>query len=157
MDISRFIFGCIEVESTNHIFYSCKFSNYVWFRIFQWLRISSNIHIEVANLFINFASTFDINASLDKLISCIWYVTSWKIWKARNNNIFINLYLHPDSLMGEVKSLSWRWLKYKPKGLNHPLGLWMTNMRACLILWNLRSNYGICLLLLKYNPNSHLR
>jgi len=105
--------GCGLVETSSHLFLHCNLFCSVWNYIFQWLGVSAVVPVAVVDHFIQFSYIAGAAKSRRLILQGIWFATTWKIWKERNNKIFN---AHKSSIMqvvDKIKSVIFRWLKVK--------------------------------------------
>jgi len=95
-------------ESSTHLFLHCQVASMVWEWLMRWLNGS---FITPPNLFNHWECWSDlaVNKRVRKGYYLIWHASVWLLWKARNDKIFNNVVCDADSIVEEVKVLSWRW------------------------------------------------
>lgn len=101
-------------ETTDHLFASCHLATMIWQHISSWCRIPS---IQ-ATSFVELASLHEDVPGNDvkrKAIQAIIMVTCWSIWKARNDFIFSNIPIKVSNIIGEIKILSFLWVRSRSK------------------------------------------
>jgi len=88
LDSRLCIVDCNSIETTNHLFLHCSTFGSVWQCLLRWLGFSTALPLGVIDHFTQFS--WDDGTVKDRrtILQVIWYATTWKIWKERNNRLF---------------------------------------------------------------------
>ncbi|KAF1874246.1 hypothetical protein Lal_00030279, partial [Lupinus albus] len=78
-----------QLESSQHLFFSCSFSYRVWQLIYKWLDFYVALPYGTINHFM-FHLCLIKDWKHRHAWSSIWLATIWAIWRARNDSIFNN-------------------------------------------------------------------
>ncbi|XP_019433997.1 PREDICTED: uncharacterized protein LOC109340726 [Lupinus angustifolius] len=87
-DPVRCIFCGVEVESVDHLFYSCSWSYGVWQKVYEWFGFCSVFPIGVKCHFNSHWNFLRLDKRHHHLWMSFWFVCIWCIWVARNKFIF---------------------------------------------------------------------
>ncbi|XP_024630693.1 uncharacterized protein [Medicago truncatula] len=110
-DDTSCIGGCGSSETADHLLFRCDHFGMVWHRIYQWLGISF-IAPAVARAHLHqFGHLAGLPRSTHSFLPVIWMASVWVIWKERNNMIFNRKNVDLNHLAGNVKLMSFSWLK----------------------------------------------
>jgi hypothetical protein len=96
------------METSNHLFVDCQFANKVWSLTLHGLNVVVPSNISVVDLFTNWKDRYPL-LSMKTLWARIWisipkYVC-WKLWLARNEQIFNNIAWTPSMVAVKEKGL----------------------------------------------------
>jgi ribonuclease HI len=96
------------METSDHLFVDCQFANKVWFLTLQGLNVVVPSNISVVDLFTNWKDRYP-SLLMKTLWARIWisipkYVC-WKLWLARNEQIFNNIAWTPSMVAVKAKGL----------------------------------------------------
>jgi hypothetical protein len=96
------------METSDHLFVGCHFVNKVWQLTLQGLKVAAPTSISVVDLFTGWKDSHS-SLSLKTLWARIWisipkYVC-WKLWLARNEQIFNNTEWTPKMVAAKAKGL----------------------------------------------------
>lgn len=103
-----------EVESSEHLFFSCRVSQLAWVEIGEWCKLGPIFAADLKDLL---GSTDFIrgNARWRKMVYAIFLVMFWVIWRNRNDRIFNNGAVTSRKMVEEVKMLSFLWLNHRSR------------------------------------------
>ena len=100
---------CNAPETTDHLFVDCPFAQEVWKISLQGLNITTLNHISVVNLFSSWKARYPQETQSSPNWKRIWQTIPkyicWKLWLARNDQIFNNTLPFPPSVVAKAKSL----------------------------------------------------
>lgn len=77
IDGDRCLFGCEEGEYISHLFYNCSCVNIIWFELFKWLEVPSNLSRDVALNFESVAGLLGRGGATGFYLACIWTIMAW--------------------------------------------------------------------------------
>lgn len=98
-----------ELESKNHIFSCCQFSNNIWRDISIWL--GDKVLLTIQELSSFFSHYKQVKDKKDRnLIYVIWLAMSWNIGLMCNTIIFKGIALNFDKYLSAIKFLSLKWI-----------------------------------------------
>ncbi|KAE9602128.1 putative reverse transcriptase zinc-binding domain-containing protein [Lupinus albus] len=99
-----------DLESTFHLFLSCKVTYSVWQSIYNWLNISVTLP---QNHFHHYLNHFVlVNAKKGwKAWSIIWFATVWVIRRHQNDIIFNKISLSIHHILDTARVNAWLWIK----------------------------------------------
>lgn len=121
-----------EIETAAHLFLGCPHTSEVWFEIYRWLSITSAMHNQVREHFLQFSGYFHWKRG-ESLAACTWICCVWVIWKWRNKIIFENVSWNKDRVVEEIRGRVWSWISAKEFSLcNLSYRMWMLEPRICL-------------------------
>lgn len=103
------VFCSEHVESSSHLFFSCRKSADIWKKIHEWLGII--IHEDIVGIehFLQHGQQLKGKA-YRKTRFLIWLATVWNIWLLRNAIIFKGAVADSKNLTAKIQALSWSWL-----------------------------------------------
>ncbi|XP_071688357.1 uncharacterized protein [Rutidosis leptorrhynchoides] len=105
-----------DLESVEHILFSCSFAKDIWGKVLNWWGYSS------ANFIFGdiFEGTFGSFASDDK--KTIWQDLCWcvcySLWKSQNSKVFNNKVVTAPVLFSEIQVASFEWISRRIKKHN---------------------------------------
>jgi len=105
--------GCDSTQTTTHLFLHCTFATNVWFKVWNWLGISSVLSGDLRHHFIQFTKMAAMPHFSHYFFHIIWFATVWMIWKNRNNRVIQNPGSNPLTPIEKIQQLSFLWLKSK--------------------------------------------
>jgi hypothetical protein len=96
------------METSDHLFVGCHFANKVWQLVLHGLKVAAPTNISVVDLFTTWKDSYP-SLSLKTIWARIWisipkYVC-WKLWLARNEQIFNNTEWTPNMVAAKEKGL----------------------------------------------------
>ncbi|XP_076944940.1 uncharacterized protein LOC143615794 [Bidens hawaiensis] len=111
------------METVDHVFISCDFSQAVWCLISQWCKVPSIYAFSVRDLVeLHRYASFPTDKA--KAFHAVCLVTIWCIWKKRNDVVKKGGQVHPRSLIEEVKPLGFLWIRNRSKRRGLPWEDW---------------------------------
>lgn len=94
------------METMDHLFVDCSFANKVWALILQGLKAEIPTKISIVDLFLSWKYCYPLS-SLNSLWPRIWIIVPkfvcWKLWLARNEQIFNNVAWTPNTVATKAK------------------------------------------------------
>ncbi|XP_021980118.1 uncharacterized protein LOC110876247 [Helianthus annuus] len=100
----------IEEESVDHVFTGCGLAIGTWQGIASWVKIPPIFLFSVKDI-VEVVKGTGWSSRKKELLYGIFIVTCWRIWKARNERIFVQKTRSAVELVADVKSLSYLWLR----------------------------------------------
>ncbi|XP_071708323.1 uncharacterized protein [Rutidosis leptorrhynchoides] len=97
-----------DLESVEHILFSCKFAKDIWDKVLNWwgYSLANFIYSDI------FDGTFGALASDNKRL--IWQALCWcvtySLWKSRNSKVFKNKTDSAAVLFSEIQVISFEWI-----------------------------------------------
>ncbi|KAK9064831.1 hypothetical protein SSX86_016213 [Deinandra increscens subsp. villosa] len=104
----------VENESVGHRFLGCSQANHIWSGIWQWCRLPLLSGNSVGEL-LDAVWKYPMGEHRRKLTYGVVVTTLWVLWTARNQKVFDRRSLGVDEIMGNIKVLSFLWLKNRSK------------------------------------------
>ncbi|XP_076930863.1 uncharacterized protein LOC143595823 [Bidens hawaiensis] len=103
-----------ELESAEHLMISCVFAQTLWSAISSWCKVPSIFAFSVKDLlglhrFLHFPKT------KAKTFNAVCMTTIWCIWRSRNALVFEGKPINLTNVVGEIKVLSFMWVKNRGK------------------------------------------
>jgi len=102
--------GCGNIETMDHLFPGCNIFRKVWHLILHWLGISFACPVLIRDQYTQFTHLAGMPRASYSYLKVIWHASIWAIWKDRNNCIFKNTIINPNSILDKVKQTSFLWL-----------------------------------------------
>ncbi|XP_035832065.1 uncharacterized protein LOC118481070 [Helianthus annuus] len=99
-----------DLESVDHLFTACVTAHRVWCRFSEWVKIPPIFAFSLTDL-TDLHKGINGDKKTKEIVQGLITVTCWCLWKARNAKIFSDGSGNVDEIFGEVKSLSFLWLK----------------------------------------------
>ena len=100
---------CEALETLDHLFVDFPFAQDVWSLSMLGLNVSAPAQITVTNLFSTWKARYPLTLTSKSSWPKIWQVlpkyVCWKIWLARNTQIFNNIKLTPSIVATKAKAL----------------------------------------------------
>ncbi|XP_076952132.1 uncharacterized protein LOC143625763 [Bidens hawaiensis] len=100
-----------------HLMISCDFAQMVWSVITSWCKVPSIYAFSVKDLLELHKYTFFPKRKA-KAFYVVCLTTIWCIWRARNVLVFEGKSVSLNNVMGEIKTLSFLWVKNRGKHLD---------------------------------------
>lgn len=120
-----------EDESSNHLFFNCKFAHSIWIKWYGWVGVNMVYHEDPCSHLIQ-QGTLLGNEKEFKSASSLWIYIVWSIWQARNELIFNGVNPSLPKIWEEIKARTWSWLNAKhPVIKNVRFGEWNKNPTIC--------------------------
>jgi hypothetical protein len=91
------VFCFKEVEDTHHIFFTCTVPSLIWSKVFRWMRVNPISFVVISNHFTLFGGLLK-GSHYKKFRYLIWLITTWSIWRKRNNIIFRGEFVNISSI-----------------------------------------------------------
>ncbi|XP_071736202.1 uncharacterized protein [Rutidosis leptorrhynchoides] len=103
-----------DLETVSHTLLSCKFALDIWNRVGNWCNFG-NINIStLADISKPFNPSLTSSTGASFWQAIVW-VTSYYIWKNRNDLFFGNNTLSGPKIIAEIQSKSFEWIKSRSK------------------------------------------
>ncbi|KAJ0941986.1 putative RNA-directed DNA polymerase [Helianthus annuus] len=113
---SECIFCKEVVESADHLFAACRFTQEIWEELFRWCRITTPFFFsakDVLGLHIHCRGS----RRWQKIVYSVVQTAIWCIWRMRNEAVFNNKRAVAKNVVEETKVLSFLWLKHRAKAI----------------------------------------
>lgn len=104
----------MEEETLEHSFSSCEVAARVWDFISHWCRIDRFFFFSVRDLPI-IAQQLRGDAGWKQTVHLIIATSIWCIWRNRNDAVFNSIRRFADSVIDEVRLLSFIWIKNRSR------------------------------------------
>ncbi|XP_022041955.1 uncharacterized protein LOC110944608 [Helianthus annuus] len=101
-------------ETTEHLFLSCFIASNIWNGVSAWCKVPNIFAFSIKDL-LDFHLTLRVPEKKKVAVQGIIIIVCWSLWRARNNVKFSNLSVKIDSILSEVKSLSFLWFSNRSK------------------------------------------
>ncbi|KAJ0464423.1 putative reverse transcriptase zinc-binding domain-containing protein [Helianthus annuus] len=112
-----------EQEDTEHLFVTCSFAQMIWQLVTQWCKIQPIYAFRVRDL-LDLHQYVGGSAKFKKAFQAICHTVFWCIWRCRNEVIFEQGHCSLQKVIGEIKGLSFLWIKARSKQLNLDWSIW---------------------------------
>ena len=113
---STYCSSCISGdECCDHLLVKCPYATMVRNLIFQWCNIISP-QMETVGDLIQFAANGRGNGKSKVRLTAICYCLIWCLWRARNERIFKGMFIAPNRVVENIKSLVFLWVKCRGSG-----------------------------------------
>lgn len=121
---------CDEDQETEfHLFAKCPISVDVWNAISSWWNLG-HLDFGCTHDVLSLADSFpNITGHLHKLLDVVVHVALWVIWRFRNETIFRLQKPRRDSLVSDVKLLSFVWITSRHKKIVLDWNVWPSSIR----------------------------
>ncbi|KAF5789658.1 putative RNA-directed DNA polymerase [Helianthus annuus] len=100
------------VESSDHLFASCRFGQAIWEEIFKWCRISTPFFFYAKDV-LEFHTHCRGSRKWQNVVYTVIQTAIWCIWRARNEVVFNNKRVAVASVVDEIKVLCFLWVKHR--------------------------------------------
>ncbi|XP_076903909.1 uncharacterized protein LOC143559116 [Bidens hawaiensis] len=110
-------------ESVDHIFVSCYVACVVWQRIGRWCNIHTSQIKDVQGLLVAVNQVPEVEHKR-KMVYSIVMAAIWCLWETRNKFIFENKPVKIDKMLGDIKVLSFLWIKNMANSLSIDWNRW---------------------------------
>ncbi|KAK1436799.1 hypothetical protein QVD17_02582 [Tagetes erecta] len=104
-------------EDANHILLNCQFARRIWSALSIWCKLPVFAATNVSDL-LKVPNLWPLSPEKKKVIYAIFLSTLWCLWKAWNDRNFNNLFKTDRDILGDIKSLSFLWIKTRAKMIN---------------------------------------
>ncbi|XP_022003039.1 uncharacterized protein LOC110900460 [Helianthus annuus] len=95
-------------ETADHLFCSCEVASEVWYRISRWVHIGP-IYAFSLNDLLEVHEFSGLGPKAKDILKGIIMISWWCIWRARNERRFSDKHKSADSIVQDIKSLSYLW------------------------------------------------
>ncbi|XP_071727164.1 uncharacterized protein [Rutidosis leptorrhynchoides] len=103
-----------DIESINHSFILCKTASDIWDKIFKWWNLNSTVFADIYEL--TKGSNSQINTATGASIwQAIVWVTSYYIWKNRNDHVFNKTRLCNAKIVSDIQLKFFEWISSRLK------------------------------------------
>ncbi|XP_071718427.1 uncharacterized protein [Rutidosis leptorrhynchoides] len=103
-----------DIESINHTFIHCKTASDIWDRIFKWWNLNSTVFADITELTKGSNSQINTTTGISIWQAIVW-VTSYYIWKNRNDHVFNKSRLCNAKIVSEIQIKSFEWISSRLK------------------------------------------
>ncbi|GAU31104.1 hypothetical protein TSUD_212110 [Trifolium subterraneum] len=103
--------GCGDIESAQHLFFTCGTFGSLWSVVRLWIGFSSVDHQNPLGHFLNFVGVLGEHRARRSFLQPILLACVWVLWNERNNRLFRNTAQTAPQMFDKVKLYSFWWLK----------------------------------------------
>ncbi|XP_022014266.1 uncharacterized protein LOC110913752 [Helianthus annuus] len=104
-----------EEEMPNHALVKCREANGVWEQIGCWVKAETITQQETLGEMFDALEDYNWPKKKKKMVHAILLLTTWVIWKNRNEKIFRGKSGEIFKMVEEIKEESFQWMKHKSK------------------------------------------
>ncbi|XP_071719494.1 uncharacterized protein [Rutidosis leptorrhynchoides] len=130
-----------DLETVEHDIIFCKFDSEVWARVFNWWKLGNIIDFSIDEVF---KDTRPYSSSIHK--SVVWqavkWVSSYFIWKNRNNKVFGKHSSTSVMLFNEIQCKSYEWFTARSKKYKFDWHTWLIDPASCCVSTSTRVGVG---------------
>ncbi|XP_076901498.1 uncharacterized protein LOC143555919 [Bidens hawaiensis] len=101
-------------ETVEHLFVACGFAQVIWTVVAQWCKIQDMFAFSYKDI-LDIHKYEKRSVKWKKVVNAINITTIWSIWKARNDTVFENKEALIQRTIGEIKAISFLWVKARSK------------------------------------------
>ncbi|RHN60841.1 hypothetical protein MtrunA17_Chr4g0030201 [Medicago truncatula] len=105
------VFGCGEVETSQHLFVSCPIFRDLWQHVRAWIGVSGVDPFDISDHFVQFSYLLGSTSKIQSFMQLLWLACVWVLWTERNNKQFNNIENSIHHLVEKVQIHSYWWLK----------------------------------------------
>ncbi|KAJ0513971.1 putative reverse transcriptase zinc-binding domain-containing protein [Helianthus annuus] len=98
-------------ESMDHLLISCQYAQLVWTTISLWVKIPLPRYLLSVVGLLEYIEAHSSSQDKKKVVYLIIAATCWTLWRIRNNVIFNCKTTHVSRAVGDIKVLSFLWVK----------------------------------------------
>ncbi|XP_057444973.1 uncharacterized protein LOC130737234 [Lotus japonicus] len=99
-----------QVETSSHLFFSCKIVYGLWMNCYNWMGIQGVLPKEDMLHFLQHAIPWK-GKKVNGWWKTVWFATIWSIWLCRNAVIFNSGIIDIEELCSLIKWRAWTWLR----------------------------------------------
>ncbi|XP_071730433.1 uncharacterized protein [Rutidosis leptorrhynchoides] len=130
-----------DIETLHHSIISCKVAKDVWEKIQKWWRLDHLLINDISDL-----SKATNPKFKNPLVASIWqavvWVSSYFLWKNRNDHVFGNKPPSPSKILADIQSRSFEWINCRAKKVCIEWLSWFTDPLASVLSANSREGIG---------------
>ncbi|XP_022021317.1 uncharacterized protein LOC110921327 [Helianthus annuus] len=104
------------VESGDHLFAACSFTQEIWEELLRWCRIATPFFFCVRGV-LDLHTHCRGSRRWQKIVDSVVQMVIWCIWRMRNDAVFNNKRAAVKNVVEKIKVLSFLWLKHRAKAL----------------------------------------
>ncbi|GAU47231.1 hypothetical protein TSUD_107670 [Trifolium subterraneum] len=124
--------GCGDIETAQHLFFTCGIFGTLWSAVRLWIGFSSVDHQNPSDHFLHFVSVLGERRARRSFLQLIWLACVWVLWNERNNRLFRNTMQTVPQMLDKVKLYYLWWLKTANGTLGANLHSWWSTPLLCL-------------------------
>ncbi|GAU49411.1 hypothetical protein TSUD_407260 [Trifolium subterraneum] len=124
--------GCGDIETAQHLFFTCGIFGTLWSAVRLWIGFSSVDHHNPSDHFLHFVGVLGERRARRSFLQLIWLACVWVLWNERNNRLFRNTTQTVPQMLDKVKLYSLWWLKTANGPLGANLHSWWSTPLLCL-------------------------
>ena len=121
----------IELETVNHLFFTCKVASKVWCMTDVWVG-RAFVHCDNATQHFEQFGFMDLSYVGNCVWKCMWISIIWGIWNHRNRIIFNSAVVDPIEIFAMAQVKGWAWVTYKFPKSNFSYSDWCFDVYECL-------------------------
>ncbi|XP_071704188.1 uncharacterized protein [Rutidosis leptorrhynchoides] len=104
-----------DVETIEHSLIFCKYAMDVWNRVYSWCGLGNFSNLSISEI-LRGNTTVEMSKLGRKIWQAIEWVTSYFVWKNRNNKVFRDKAWTSPMTLSEIQLKSFEWISYRLKG-----------------------------------------
>lgn len=121
------VFCFLQLETRDHLFFSCNFSYQVWSMVLSLARCFSVVLHNIGVDHYLHHSYLIRGKSFRKSRYVIWHAVTWSLWLMRNSMIFSIALADFTEILHKIKLCSWNWFIAKIHGVHCSFSNWCIN------------------------------
>lgn len=122
----------VEDETSDHLFFGCRFAKSLWKGVNDWLGVEGQDNIVGCDHYRFYKSLVEGKYS-KRVDNLIWMATLWCLWLSRNAVMFKGSVADVKFLLIQIKHVSWGWfISRAGKNSSHTVLDWWLTPLLCL-------------------------
>ncbi|MFS7958257.1 putative reverse transcriptase zinc-binding domain-containing protein [Helianthus anomalus] len=105
-------------ESMDHLLISCQYAHLVWTAVSLWVKIPLPRYLLSLVELMEYIDSYTSSQERKKAVYLIIAATCWTLWQIRNNLIFKGKTTNASRAVGDIKAISFLWVKTRARKLN---------------------------------------
>ncbi|XP_021991114.1 uncharacterized protein LOC110887857 [Helianthus annuus] len=104
-----------EEETPDHVLVKCKVVENVWEQVNMWVKVHTTVKPDTLGEVFGLLNECNWTKAKKKAVHAIFLLTTWVIWKNRNEKIFRSRVGEIYRMIEEIKEESYHWMKQRTK------------------------------------------